>query len=335
MNVGAASRSHALFVALLVGGLLGWWTYSRLIPGTVPFAIDFTYPWRAAGHLAAGRDPYQHMPPGPYAQSGPFLYPLPAAIMALPVARFSAAVAGAVFFGLSSALLTYALAREAWWKLTLLASPAFVLCYLNIQWAPIIMAGALLPALGWVAAAKPNLGMIAFVYRPRWSMILLGAAFVVISLVWIPRWPSEGLAHVRMQQSPHQSAVVWPLGFIGLLGLLRWRTAEGRTLVATTIIPLSSLPYDHLFLWLTARTWRESVVLTVTGWIAYIVVLATAPHDLTKRPELVQLILVIGIYLPATVIVLRRPNAGTVPKWLERRSGVLPRWLRGAPPEPA
>src|SRR5690349_21765930 len=93
-------RIAAIAIAIVVGCVLGWWTYSRLAANLAPFAVDFTYPWRAAGHLAAGRDPYQHMPPGPYAQSGPFLYPLPAAIIALPVANLSAAVAGGLFFGI-------------------------------------------------------------------------------------------------------------------------------------------------------------------------------------------------------------------------------------------
>jgi hypothetical protein len=322
-------------IALVVGAVLGWWTYSRLHANLAPFAVDFTYPWRAAGHLAAGRDPYQHMPPGPYAQSGPFLYPLPAAIVAFPVARFSAAVAGGLFFGVSSALFTYAMARDAYWRLTILASPAFVLSYLNIQWAPIVIAGALLPALGWIVAAKPNLGLIALAYRPRWSAVVLGAVFVVLSIVWIPRWPFEWLEHVKMQQAPHQPAALWPLGAVGLLGLLRWRTAGGRTLAAMTIVPVSSLPYDHVFLWLAARTWKESVILTVTGWIAYLVVLATAPHDLTRRPQFVQLVLAAGIYVPATIIVLRHPNVGRVPAWLERRLRVFPRWLRGESAEVA
>ena len=332
---GFRGRGGAVVLAIAVGGVLGWWTYSRLAGALAPFAVDFTYPWRAAGHLVAGRDPYQHMPPGPYAQSGPFLYPLPAAIVAMPVAGFSAPVAGGLFFGLSSALFTYAMARDALWRLTVLVSPAFVLSYLNIQWAPIVVAGALIPAFGWIAAAKPNLGLIALAYRPRWSMVVLAAIFVVLSIMWIPRWPLEWLDHVRMQQAPHQPAVLWPVGAIGLLGFLRWRTPGGRTLAAMTLVPVSSLPYDHVFLWLAACTWKESVALSVTGWIAYFIVLATAPHDLTTRPQFVQLVLALGLYVPAAIIVLRHPNAGGLPGWIERRVHLLPHWLRGRPAEAA
>ena len=326
----SAPRPVALIIATAVGVLLGWWTYARLDANLAPFAVDFTYPWRAAGHLLSGRDPYQSMPVAPYGQAGPFLYPLPAAVLAMPVGRLNASVAGAIFFGVSTALFAYAVARQALWQLLTLVSPSFVLAYYNIQWSPIIVASALLPLLGWIGVAKPNLGLIAFAYRPRWSTLILGVVFVVLTIAWLPAWPSEWLQHVRLQQAPHEPAVLWPFGLVGLAGLLRWRTPGGRVLTAITLVPTSSLPYDHLFLWLTARTWKESAALSAVGWVAYVIVLATAPHDLTTRPGLVQCIISLGMYLPAAVLVMRRPNEGTVPAWLERRAELLPRWLRGA-----
>jgi hypothetical protein len=35
------------------------------------------------------------------------------------------------------------------------------------------------------------------------------------------------------------------------------------------------------------------------------------------------------VYLVALALVLRRPNEGTLPAWLESAAAVLPRWLRG------
>lgn len=328
----AAKGLGAAAAAIAIGLVLGWWTYVRLRANVAPYAVDFTYPWRAAGHLVAGRDPYQHMPKGAYAQNGPFLYPLTAAVVALPLARMSATLAGAVFFGVSSALFAYAMAREAYWKLLALASPAFVLSYYNIQWAPVVIAGALLAGVGWIGVAKPNLGLIAFAYRPRWSTAWLGVGFIAVTLAWIPRWPLEWLEHLRMQQAPHQAVVMWPLGLVGLAGLLKWRTPSGRLLAAMTLVPVASLPYDHLGLWLLAATWKESLMLSATSWAAYIAVLATAPHDLTTTPDFVQLLLAVGMYLPAAAIVLRKPNEGSIPDWIERRVQALPRWLRGRSP---
>lgn len=40
---------------------------------------------------------------------------------------------------------------------------------------------------------------------------------------------------------------------------------------------------------------------------------------------------VMFLYVPATIMVLLRPNEGTVPAWLERSAARWPAWLRGRP----
>jgi hypothetical protein len=293
-------------------------------------ALDFTYAWRAAGHLLAGRNPYDSMPAAPYTEGGLFLYPLTTAMLVSPLANLSAASAGAIFIGVSSALLAAGLTWWGdYWRLLVFLSPAWLLAFFNIQWSPLLMASALLPALGWVAVAKPNLGLIAFAYRPRWSTVIACGALAAVSLVWMPGWPASWLAALKMQEAPHQPPILWPFGFVGLAALLRWRTREGRALVAASVAPAMSLPYDHLLLWLVARNWRESLILVATSWIAWLVALATAPHDLTRSPGFVQALLAVGMYLPATIIVLRRENAGTVPSWVDRVAERWPGWLRG------
>jgi hypothetical protein len=102
--------------------------------------------------------------------------------------------------------------------------------------------------------------------------------------------------------------VVWPLGAVGLLGLLRWRTEQGRVLLAMTLVPLAPFHYDHLFLWLVPRNWRQSLALSACSWISVIAMLATTPHDLTRDPRLVQALIAAGMYLPAAIMVLLAPN---------------------------
>ena len=41
------------------------------------------------------------------------------------------------------------------------------------------------------------------------------------------------------------------------------------------------------------------------------------------------------LYLPCVAMVLRRPNEGVVPAWLDARLAALPRWLRGHTPQDA
>ena len=42
--------------------------------------------------------------------------------------------------------------------------------------------------------------------------------------------------------------------------------------------------------------------------------------------------LVASLYLPCLYFVLRRPNEGRVPAWLEKWTCAFPRWLRGTVP---
>jgi hypothetical protein len=318
-------------IGVAVGLISWWWCASRLADHPELHALDFTYAWRAAGHLLAGRNPYEHMPPAPYAQGGLFLYPLTTALVAVPFASLSAAAAGSLFIGVSAGLLAFAVTRDGFWRLIVFLSPAWLMAFFDIQWAPLVMASAFLPTLGWIAVAKPNLGLVAFAYRPRWSTALACIALIAVTLFWMPAWPMSWLATLRVQEAPHDPPLLWPLGFVGLTALLRWRTREGRTLLAACVAPAMSLPYDHLMLWLVVRDWRESLVLVVTSWIAWLVVLATAPHDLTRAPGFVQSLLAVGMYWPATIMVLRRSNVGYAPAWLDRLTRAWPNWLRGIP----
>jgi hypothetical protein len=96
-----------------------------------------------------------------------------------------------------------------------------------------------------------------------------------------------------------------------------------------TLVPLAPFHYDHLFLWLVPRTWRQSLALTACSWVSVIAVLATTPHDLTRDPRAVQAMIAAGMYLPATILVLRLPNVGHTPVWFERLIRGWPAWLRG------
>lgn len=310
----------------------GWWCHDYLARNSQFWAADFTFPWRAAGHLLAGRDPYQQMPRvATYAASGPFPYPLTSALLALPFARLSPPAAGGAFIGLSLGLLAFGLTRTTLWPLVAFLSAPAVLTLTTTQWSPLIMASILLPGFGWVGAAKPNLGLVAFVLRPRWSTIIGGVVLLAIAFVLVPRWPLEWLEHLRLATLTYRPVVVWPLGAVALLSALRWRTFEGRALLAMLLVPVAPFHYDHLLLWLIPRSWRESLVLSACSWASVIAVLATTPHDLTRDARLVQGLIVVGMYVPATIIVLRRPNEGAVSARVERIAARLPTSLRGQP----
>jgi hypothetical protein len=297
--------------AVLIAAVIFWWTYERLMLIPAVYAIDFTYPWHAANFLLAGDNPYARMTPGRYPTAGPFLYPLPAAIVAAPFAGLSAQMAGAVFNGLSAGVLAFALTRQAWWPLLMFLSPAYVLSYYNVQWPPLMVACALLPALSFLSVAKPNLGLVAFAYRPnRWAVIG-GAVLLLVSFILVPRWPLDWWHALHQQTTQHTPAVLWPFGAVGLVGLLRWRKPEGRLLAAMTLAPTSAVPYDHLLLWLMPKTWVQSLILSAAAWAAWLLVLATAPHDLTKSATVAHAFVALGTYVPASVMVWLRKHDET------------------------
>jgi hypothetical protein len=322
--------THRLIVSILIAATAGFLSYRWFSANPGYFGGDFTYAWRAAGHLLEGRDPYLQMLPGAYGLGGPFLYPLPTAIVTLPFALLPVHVAASVFFSVTVAVLAFVLTRTNWWPLLMFLSAAFVTCVTTAQWSPLLVSAALWSGTAWAAVAKPNLALAAFAYNPHRSMILGALVLSALGLLLVPAWPAEWFDHIGMGRARHEPIAFTPIGAFVLLGLLRWRTSEGRLIVALGCVPTAAWPYDHLLLWLTAKTWKEAALLTVTSWFVYLTILATAPHDLTRDPSVVQSIIALGLYLPALAFVLRRPNHGVVPGWIERAALRLPQWLRGS-----
>ena len=68
---------------------------------------DFTWLWPAARELLAGHNPYDDcaLAGWRFAFDGPFPYPLPVALLALPLNGLPVVPAGAVLFGTGSARL--------------------------------------------------------------------------------------------------------------------------------------------------------------------------------------------------------------------------------------
>jgi len=179
-----------------------------------------------------------------YAAAGPFPYPLTSALIAAPFAGLRPPAAGGLFIGISFTVLAFALTKLRYWPLLTLLSAPLVLTLTNVQWSPLLLAAVLLPGLGWLGAAKPNLGVIAFALYPQWSTVIGGGFLLAIAFFLIPAWPLEWLQHVRMATLTYRPVATWPLGAVGLLGLLRWRTFEGRVLTAMTLVPLAPFHYD-------------------------------------------------------------------------------------------
>ena len=287
------------------------------------FVSDFDQVWGAARALVAGDNPYEAVGPGrQYPWRWPLYYPLPAVILATPLAPLPVVAARAVFAGVSAALLAWAITRDGFARWPLFLSISFVTAIELTQWSPLLTAAMLMPSLGWLAVTKPNLGavMAAHAESNRTLFILVGGslALLVVSFAVQPGWVGDWLEKVR--SAPHFKApVVRPFGVVLLLALLRWRRPEARLLAALALVPQTPTFYDHVFVFAVARTFRESLALTVCTFVVFFVIGFNAPlPSFDAWGDLLARATVYLIYLPALVMVLRRPNTGHVPEFLTR-----------------
>jgi hypothetical protein len=285
-------------------------------------ASDFAQVWTGARALLAGHDPYAVVGPGKaFDWPAPLLYPLPALLLALPVAWLPLWAAEMTFVGASVAALAFALTRAAWWPLLALASGAALYSYQVVQWAPLVTVAALVPWAGALAVAKPTIGLAVLAYRPRPVALASAALLLGVSLVVMPAWPlawwaalhapwdasMAGGAAVTATGGMYRALVMQPGGVLALAALARWRRPEARVLVALACVPITLLPYDLLPLALVCRRRVELLAFGVGTALVTAVRWLPAPHERASFTR-VGLSLVWLVVLPLVVLVLRRPN---------------------------
>lgn len=314
-------------LALAAGIGVACMLYDRQVPAGR--YSDFDQPWLAAQALINGSDPFaavraQH--------SYPLIYPLTAAVALLPLATLELQAARAVFSGIGIAMLTYGLLLRGWWgPLLLLSFSTFNAVWLN-QWSPLLTGVALIAggslAMGAVGAAKPTIGLILYAATPTWRAAAGALAVIAIAVIIRPTWPLEWLDAIRGQ--PQIAApVTRPGGFLLLLALLRWRRPEARLLGAIAVVPHLANYYEAVILFLLPVHFVEAWVLVVGSWVArrWTLAMGSAPSlELLLDQRWPAMLLC--LYLPALLMVLRRPNVGTVPVWLDR---VVRRLSEGPP----
>ena len=322
-----------LTVALIVGALSALYVFerARLTPS---FGSDFDQVWFAARDLRYHHNPYLEIGPGRQGSwPWPFYYPAPAAVLAIPLSWLSAVAARCVFVGLSTALLAFGLSARGLLGLIPLASGAFLSAVQMCQWSPLLAAGMLLPAIGWVWTAKPNLGIAQLAAKPsRFALavaMLGGSALVLIAFLYLPSWFGDWLAAVRAAPHIRPLALSW-LGSPLLLAALRWRRPEGRVLLALAIVPTNPGIHDALLLLATPLPFASAALLSGSSLLVDVIVgdwpgySSFAAYATANSHALLAL-----IYLPALIMMFRQPNEGPAPAWLDRALARAPSWLRG------
>lgn len=312
------NRGKRLAVAVLVGVVTALVTYV-LRPARADLLItDFDQTWLAARLLRAHENPYALIGPGlAFPWGWRYYYPLPAAVLALPLSFLTVSLANATFTGVSGGLLAFGVTRDGFARLPMFISAAYFHAIWIVQWSPLLTAALVIPAIGFALPAKPTIGGALFLTRPRWSALFGGVVIVALSVAIQPRWPLEWYDIVRSGLH-HRPPILLTGGWIVSLALLRWRRYDARLLLLLACVPQTIDVFEALPLFLIPDTFRESTILATTTTISYLLFMAgPSQPSLAAQAQSFGWLFIAGCYVPALVMILRRPNASTRPAWAE------------------
>jgi hypothetical protein len=308
--------SRRVLVSLAIGLVSGaYWYYASWANPTG--VSDFDQLWAGARALLDGANPYAVVranAPGPV---GPFeynlYYPLPALLVVTPLALLPIVAARAAFCAISFGLLAFLLTRRAWYPLAGLASGAGLMTLTLAQWSGFTAAAVLAPALSVVAATKPNAHIAVFASYRQWRAVLVSAAtgviFFVIAFVVRPGWVGEWLGAIN--RDPNLRPIGFhPLGWLLLLALFRWRRQASRWILVACFLPGTPVVYNALPLFAYRWSFRTTLILALLSHAAMWPPLLVsgraggfAGYAAVSVPSLLLL-----LYLPAVVFLLREPN---------------------------
>jgi hypothetical protein len=300
---------------------------------------DFDQVWFAAKSLLAGRNPYHEIGPGlSFDWPAPLYYPLTAALSVTPLSLIDRRMAAVVFAALASGAFVWAATRRSLAPAVVITSASAALAAETVQWSPLLGAAFGISWLGVLLSAKPTIGLAIFAARPTRIAVLGTVVLVAVSLAMMPSWPQDWLAalqHTSLRThggTPYFAPVSTAGGVFVVLALLRWRRPEARLVFALACVPQTPLLYETVPLFLVPATITEGGVLWLGSWLAALWVSMAGPYD-SDLARFTVSARAIGwcMYLPCVVMLLRRPNAGALPRWLARRvdESRLPAWIKG------
>ena len=282
-------------IAACLAGIVGY-----------PFAVpnDFDQLWVGARAFVRGGDPYATVLAVHVGFGFPLYYPLPAVILAVPLALLPLQCARLLFSVTCGFITGIGLYRHRPGSFAL-ASSCFVASALKGQTTSALTGASLIPPLGFLLAVKPTAGLALWIARPNRLAAALGVAFTLLTVVFWPWWPAAWMA--ALHGATHfRAPIMRPGGIVLLLALIRWRTSEGRLLAAWACIPHTEALYDLVPLWLSARTTLEGILLSVLSWVALLVLAMMPGLNPAGDPDITWRVVFPLIYLPALGLILGR-----------------------------
>jgi len=300
----APSRAWRTKVSLATGLVAGLFVLALYARQDASVISDWDPTWAATRALLRGESPYAaiQVPPWP----NWLLYPLPALLVTVPFTYVPLPLARGIFVAIGTAVFTYVITRRHRWTLYFLISGAMLWSWAVVQWPPLLIAAVLTPSLSWLLAVKPTLGFALWTAWPSRKAVVGGLLFVGISLLVRPGWVQEWLASVA--KTPHEPHLLRPGGFLLLLGLFRWRRPDGRLLAALSLVPQTTAVYETLPLALLCRNRPQAAGFASLTMLAHLVYLLGPQGPWPVGAEFQWWVLLALVYLPAIVLVLKRPN---------------------------
>ncbi len=276
-----------ILVAVIIGELVGWFHFTALT-----YSGDIAWPLCAARALLHNDDPYTCSYIGTDGHVWP-TNPLTTALAVPPLAPLSDSIAGALFVGLSSALLAFAVTQnQQWWRLLLFCTYPYLIAMGHVQWSILLTAVALMPALLPLTLVKPQLGIPIALIRLTWRRTIACSTFLLLSFLVDPGWPLRWWPQAQSYDG-FVPLLVLPLGPLLLLALTRWRTQSAQFLVLMAMLPKRGW-YDALPLFILPKTRWQMIAMVIWGWGP---ILVMPPGNYAFK-------VVLATYLPALIIVL-------------------------------
>ena len=253
-------------------------------------AADFTWAIRAAEYLVRGQSPYDT----PLEQ-----YPLTAAVFGVPFIALRPELAGALFYGISSALMAFGLSRHGFHRLLVFLAYPYWAGILTAQWSPLILASAFFPLLLPATMAKPQIGLPVALTHLSWRGVIACAVVLIATLILVPNWPLLWVH--QMGYYEHFVPLLVLPGPLIALALWRYRDRDAHLLVLTALMPQRWF-FDTLILWLIPKSRREILATVACSWGAGIWRWYYFPHSYAQVGRWA----VICMYLPMLATVLLR-----------------------------
>jgi hypothetical protein len=262
---------------------------------------NFDVLYDAAAQLLSGGNPYSTASQG-------LLYPLPAVLLAIPFTVFPLALARPIFDVLVGWAFVFTL-----WKysgrhaLLAVLSGAYLFAMLQGQTTPLMVAASLIPALGFLLAVKPNTAAALWIARPSRIAAIAVSILVALSIVVQPSWLRDWWLALQQDNAQLLPPILRPFGLILLFAALRWRSPEGRLILAIAFIPQTALPYELVPLALIPANLLEMGIYVAGSWIAFMVTAdrMALGHDVADWAASSWPATLLAVYLPMLFLVLR------------------------------